>query len=122
MGCPWVSEDWRPVLEADGWRGEFYYVIYEGEVEGSTPTVEDVRKLQSEYGIEHDLYYDPDRVLLESCLAMTIHALPTVLVVNPDNMLVWCSTSRWRDDVDEDTLMLRSVCEEGAAHDPGYRP
>ena len=122
MGCPWVSEDWRPVLEEDGWRGAFYYVIFEGESEGAVPTVEQLGKLQSEYGIEHDLYYDPDRRLLETCLDTTIEGLPTVLVVNPDNMLVWCSTSRWMDDLDRDTLMLLSVCEEGAAHDPGYRP
>ncbi len=121
MGCPWVSDDWRARLEEDGWRAAFYYVIVQGP-DREAPTLEVVRHLRSEFGIEHDLHYDPDGHVESTCLDTYEHGWPTHIVVNTDDMLVWCATGGWWDDVALQVHFLRSVCEEGAANDPGYRP
>jgi hypothetical protein len=123
LGCPWVSDAWIPLLAEEGWHGVFYYVIHEGPEHGAPPTAEDARHMRTTLGIEHDLLYDPDGWFSMTCLFTTSATrLPYVLVVNPDNMRVWSSSVRWWDDLVVDSQFLLSVCEEGAAHDPGYRP
>lgn len=123
MGCPWVSDEWKPLLEEEGWRGEFYYVIHEGPEHGVPPTVEDVRHLRTAHDIEHDLLYDRDGSFMTGCIYSSgVGGLPVEIIVNTDNMLVWCTAGGWYDDITAQAYFLSAVCELGAAHDPGYRP
>jgi hypothetical protein len=122
MGCPWVSDGWMDLVEEEGWRGAFFYAVIEGAEDGSRPTRDEVRYLRSEYGMEHDLLYDPEGLVYASCRDSELPGLPFFFVVNPDDMLVWLSSHTWFDDVGWQARFLVTVCEEGAANDPGYLP
>jgi hypothetical protein len=109
-------------MEERGWRGVFYYAIIDGEERGVPPSRTQVRSFISEHGIEHDVLYDPDGVEESPWEYDWDHGFPGVFIVNPDSMLIWYGGSSWYDHDDSREYMLLTICEEGAASDPGYLP